>query len=254
MAKQNIFDNDIFFEGYKGIRDREVNANILFEIPALFSLLPDLKGLHILDLGCGFGEHCTEFVRRGAERVVGIDISEKMLEVAKAENSDPKIEYINLPMEDLDRIDEKFDLVISSLALHYVEDFSGVVKRIHEMLNPGGLFVFSQEHPLNTCHTTGERWTRDENGKKLHVNISNYCRETENESTWFVDNVKKYHRMFSTIINTLTEAGFIVEKVLEPYPDEKILEKYPDYSDNLHKPDFILVRSRKERGTEYANG
>jgi 2-polyprenyl-3-methyl-5-hydroxy-6-metoxy-1,4-benzoquinol methylase len=254
MAKQNIFDNDIFFEGYKGIRDREVNANILFEIPALFSLLPDLEGLRILDLGCGFGEHCIEFVRRGAERVVGIDISEKMLEVAKAENSDPKIEYINLPMEDLDRIDEKFDLVISSLAFHYVEDFSGVVKRIHEMLNPGGLFVFSQEHPLNTCHTTGERWTRDENGKKLHVNISNYCRETENESTWFVDNVKKYHRMFSTIINTLTGAGFIVEKVLEPYPDEKILEKYPDYSDNLHKPDFILVRSRKERGTEYANG
>ena len=245
MAKQNIFDNEVFFEGYKGIRDREVNANTLFEIPALFSLLPDMTGLSVLDLGCGFGEHCMEFVKAGASKVVGIDISEKMLDVARKENADSKITYLNLAMEDLGSIDENFDLVISSLAFHYIEDFSGVVRRINEMLAPRGLFVFSQEHPLNTCHTTGERWTRDENGKKLHVNISNYCVETENESEWFVDNVKKYHRMFSTIINTLVEEGFSIEKVLEPYPDEKIIAEYPDYSDNLHKPDFLLVRSRK---------
>lgn len=44
MAKQNIFDNETFFEGYKKIREKEANANDLFEIPTLFSLLPDLKG------------------------------------------------------------------------------------------------------------------------------------------------------------------------------------------------------------------
>ena len=107
MAKQNIYDNEVFFEGYKKLRDREFNANKLFEIPALFSLLPDLTGLTILDLGCGFGEHCKGFIERGAAKVVGIDISEKMLEVAKAENSDPKITYLNMPMEDLDKIEEK---------------------------------------------------------------------------------------------------------------------------------------------------
>ena len=110
MAKQNIFDNDTFFEGYKGIRDRKVNANNIFEIPALFSLLPDLTGKTILDLGCGFGEHCKEFVSKGAEKVVGIDISTKMLEIAKEENSDPKITYINMPMEDIGELSEKFDL------------------------------------------------------------------------------------------------------------------------------------------------
>ena len=167
MAKQNIFDNDTFFEGYKGIRDRKVNANNIFEIPALFSLLPDLTGKTILDLGCGFGEHCKEFVSKGAEKVVGIDISTKMLEIAKEENSDPKITYINMPMEDIGELSEKFDLVISSLAFHYIEDFSGVVKKINDLLNPDGLFVFSQEHPLSTCFTGGNRWTRDENGKKI---------------------------------------------------------------------------------------
>ena len=246
MAKQNVFDNEVFFEGYKGIRDREVNANNLFEIPALFSLLPDLTDKKILDLGCGFGEHCKEFVKKGAAEVIGIDISTKMLEIANKENSDPKITYLNMPMEDIGELCEKFDLVISSLAFHYIEDFDGVVKNIYNLLSPGGLFVFSQEHPLSTCYAGGDRWTRDENGEKIHVNISNYCIERENESTWFIDNVKRYHRMFSTIVNTLVENGLTVEKMLEPYPDEELLAKYPDYKDNLHKPDFLIIRSKRQ--------
>ena len=190
MPKQNIFDNETFFEGYKKIRENEANANNLFEIPALFSLLPELKGKTVLDLGCGFGEHCKGFVEKGAAKVVGIDISEKMLEV-----------------------EEKFDLVVSSLAFHYVEDFDGVIKNIYNLLNPGGTLVFSQEHPLSTCFTGGERWTKDENNNKIHVNISNYCVEKENESEWFVENVKRYHRMFSTIVNTLIENGFTIQRI-----------------------------------------
>ena len=246
MAKQNIYDNEVFFEGYKNLRKNESNANVLFEIPALFSLLPDLNGLTILDLGCGFGEHCKGFIEKGAAKVVGIDISEKMLEVAKAENSDPKITYLNMPMEDLDKIDEKFDLVVSSLAIHYVEDFAGLTRNINNLLKPGGLFVYSQENPFNTCFSTGERWTRDENGKKIHANLKDYGVEGERESTWFVDNVKKYHRMFSTIVNTLVEGGLTIEKMIEPVPTEEILEKHPDQRDLFHKPDFLLIRASKK--------
>ena len=83
MAQQNIYDNEIFFAGYKKIRENQVNANNLFEIPALFSMMPNLKDKTILDLGCGFGEHCKGFVESGAKKVIGIDISEKMLEIAK---------------------------------------------------------------------------------------------------------------------------------------------------------------------------
>ena len=64
MPKQNIFDNETFFEGYKKIREKESNANDLFEIPTLFSLLPDLTGKRVLDLGCGYGEHCISFVQK----------------------------------------------------------------------------------------------------------------------------------------------------------------------------------------------
>ena len=101
MARQNIYDDECFFEGYKKIRQNEINANTLFEIPELFALLPDLNGKTILDMGCGFGEHCTKFVELGAATVVGIDISKKMLEVAEAENGHPSISYIHMPIEEI---------------------------------------------------------------------------------------------------------------------------------------------------------
>ncbi len=77
MAQQNIYDNEIFFEGYKKLRDNKANANNLFEIPALFSMLPELNGKRVLDLGCGFGEHCKQFVYSGAECVEGQQIAFK---------------------------------------------------------------------------------------------------------------------------------------------------------------------------------
>lgn len=245
MAKQNIYDNETFFEGYKKIRENEANANNVFEIPALFSLLPDLKGKSVLDLGCGFGEHCKGFIKKGAAKVVGVDISEKMLEVAREENSDPRITYLNMAMEDIGSLEEHFDVVVSSLAFHYVEDFDGVVGKIYRLLNKDGEFIFSQEHPLNTCFTRGSRWTFDENGEKIFANVSNYCVETENESTWFVDNVKRYHRMFSTIVNTLTDNGFEVKRLIEPIADEELLKKYPQFKDSCHKPDFLLIKAVK---------
>lgn len=245
MAQQNIYDNETFFEGYKKIRENEINANNLFEIPALFSMMPNLNDKIILDLGCGFGEHCKRFVESGAKKVIGIDISEKMLEIAKQENADSKITYINMPMENIWQLNEKFDIVVSSLAFHYVQDFSGVVKNIYDMLNENGVFLFSQENPLCTCFSGGNRWTKDENGNKLYINLSNYGIEGERESSWFVDNVKKYHRTFSSIINTLIETGFTIEKMIEPLPTEDLLKKYPEYKDLFHKPDFLLVKVRK---------
>ena len=243
---QNIYDNPVFFEGYSRRRERAVNANNLFEIPARMALLPDLAGMAVLDLGCGTGEDCFEYARRGAAKVVGIDISENMLSVAREKNADPRVEYRCLPMERVFELEGPFDLAVSALALQYVEDFAGVVKAVYDLLKPGGRFVFSQENPINTCFTTGERWTKDAAGNKLWANLSNYSVDGARESTWFVDGVKKYHRTFSTIVNTLVDAGFVVERLIEPIPDEATLAAHPDRSkDLLHKPDFLVVRARK---------
>ena len=245
MALQNIFDNETFFDGYSRLRERPVNANNLFEIPAFMSLLPDLDGKCVLDLGCGMGERCLDYVRCGAVRVVGIDISENMLSVAREKNSHPRIEYLRLSMEEIGVLQGPFDVASSSLALHYVQDYAGVTAAVYGLLKPGGAFVFSQESPLTTCFSTGDRWTRDSNGNKIYANISDYSVDGERETTWFVEGVKIYHRTFSTVINTLVDAGFTVERLVEPVPTAEMLREYPDYADLLHKPDFLLVRARK---------
>lgn len=82
MPKQNIFDDQTFFTEYQKLRDNRANYNNLIEQPAMKKLMPDTAGKSVLDLGCGCGHNCVDFVRNGVESVLGIDISEKMLAVA----------------------------------------------------------------------------------------------------------------------------------------------------------------------------
>ena len=245
MSEQNIYDNQTFFDGYKKLRDNASAANEQVEKPALFSLSPDLYGKTVLDIGSGYGENCLEFSNLGAKKVVGLDISEKMIEVAKAENTAPNINYINISMTELHNLDEKFDVIFSSLAVHYIEDFSKLTSDIYNLLNDGGCFIFSQEHPLTTALTTQNYWTQNTDGESIHYNLSTYALEGERKVRWIVDNVIKYHRTMSNILNSLSNSGFIIDRVLEPVPDDTIMEKYPRYKKSIHKPDFLLVRVKK---------
>lgn len=200
---------------------------------------------NVLDLGCGFGEHCKLFAEKGAEKVIGIDLSQKMLQIAQNENSHPKISYVNLPMEEVATLNQKFDIVVSSLAFHYVKDYENLIQDIYNLMVDKGTLIFSQEHPFVTSHLSGERWTRDVQGMKIHANISNYAKEGIRDTVWFVDNVKKYHRTFSTIINTLITVGFQIDKIIEPLPNEETLEAYLQYTDLYHRPDFLLIKVKK---------
>lgn len=146
---QKIYDNQTFFDGYKKLRENPDSANVLEEKPALFLLAPDLACKAVLDLGCGYGENCAEFKHLGASRVVGIDICEKMLEIAKKKNTG--IEFIRADMSDLSSIDGRFDVVFSSLAVHNIKDFNSFVADVSKILSDGGIFIFSQKHPLTTA-------------------------------------------------------------------------------------------------------
>lgn len=97
---QNIYDNNEFYNSYLKLRENNAGLNEVLEIPAFRSLLPDLDNKTILDLGCGYGENCKWYINKGAKKVIGIDISKNMIEKAKKEYSDDKIEYKNVPMEE----------------------------------------------------------------------------------------------------------------------------------------------------------
>lgn len=240
---QNIFDNPVFFEGYKKLRENPDNANNLLEKPAILSLLPELGGKAVLDLGCGFGESCAVYKQRGAGKVLGVDISEKMLAVARRDY--PDIEFIRADMNDLSGIGGTYDVILSSMAVHYVRDFNAFAAGICKNLNAGGCFIFSQEHPLTTAPMAGPGWTKDENGLVQHYNLTDYGRSGQRRTTWFVDGVIKYHRTFSDIINALTYSGLVIEKMLEPTPAAALIRRLPKYEQDLHKPIFLLIKTVK---------
>lgn len=246
MSNQNIYDNETFFEGYKALRAGETNYNDLLEQPAMAKMLPDLNGKSVLDLGCGYGHNCIDFVQRGAESVVGIDISEKMLSVAKTESKHEKIQYVNMSMTDISQLDDKFDLIYSSLAFHYVKDFDSFAKDMFSVLNKDGQLLFSQEHPIITATIDGNgHFNKNIKGKRVSYTFSNYNEPGERYIHWYVDGVKKYHRTFSNTINALVKAGFRIEEICEPQPHPWAMEKWPALYDEFIKPSFLIVKVRK---------
>ena len=96
-------------------------------------MFPDFRGKHVLDLGCGFGWHCRYAQEHGAESVIGIDLSENMLNQAKAMTKSTIIQYIKQPIEEIDYAEKTFDVVISSLAFHYIETFSKVCEKVNKL-------------------------------------------------------------------------------------------------------------------------
>ena len=148
---QNIYDDEEFFRGYSRLPRSVKGLDGAPEWPNLRALLPDLHGRKVLDLGCGYGWFCRWARDNGAADILGIDVSEKMLARARATSADPAITYTRADMEQLDLPSASFDLVYSSLALHYVENLRGVMSQVYRSLVPGGRLVFSVEHPIFTA-------------------------------------------------------------------------------------------------------
>lgn len=148
-------------------------------------------------------------------------------------------------VSDLSFLKRKFDVIFTSLALHYIEDFSPFVKNVYGSLNDGGYFIFSQEHPLTTAPIAGASWSRDPEGNVLHYNLTDYARGGKRSTRQIVDGVEKYHRTFSEIINALVTAGFTIEKMLEPIPTKETIERDKSWEKDLHKPNFLLIKTVK---------
>ncbi len=251
--KENIFNDEHFFEEYKKIREKEVNFNNAIEQPAMQKLIPDLNGKKALDLGCGYGYNCIDFINRGVEKVLGIDIAEKMLDVAKSECAHPNIEYRLMSISDISKTDikeMKFDFVYSSLAFHYVEDFKKLCEDIFYILNNEGVLLFSQESPFITASPKIGGYNRDENGNLISYTFSNYSACGPREENWLDTDYIKYHRTFGKIITDLAQSGFAVKEVCEPMPREEAVKKCPSMAGQFIRPNFLIVKAEKiKKGT-----
>lgn len=242
--RQNKYDDAEFFAKYSEM-PRSINGlDGATEWPAFRSLLTDLDGKRVLDLGCGFGWHCRYAREQRAAAVVGVDLSENMLARARAATSDPGIEYRRLAIEDIAFEPGEFDVVISSLALHYVERFDLVCRKVCHALSAGGSFVFSVEHPIFTA-VAAQQWCVAPDGKRLHWPVDTYADEGAQSTDWLCAGVIKHHRPFATYINDLIEAGFCILKALEPVPPPEMSAKHAEFKEEHRRPMFLLIAAAR---------
>jgi SAM-dependent methyltransferase len=240
---QNIYDDSEFFAEYSRLRRSVEGLDGAPEWPTLRALLPDLRERRVLDLGCGFGWFCRWARQQGAARVLGIDVSERMLARGRATTQDPAVTYARADMEDLELPAESFDLAYSSLALHYVENLNPLMAEVHCALVPGGSLVFSVEHPIFTAPAK-PGWSRAANGRQTWP-IDSYLDEGPRTTDWLTTGVIKQHRTVATYLNMLTGLGFTLRHVVEWGPSEEQVASHPAWEGERERPPFLLVAARR---------
>ena len=242
--KENRYDDPNFFEKYNQMSRSRQGLSGAGEWDTLRPLLPDLRGKEVLDLGCGLGWHAVYAADQGASRVIGTDISEKMLEKAARINARPQIEYRKQAFEDSDFGENSFDLVLSSLMVHYLESYDQFLDQVSAWLRPGGRLIFTVEHPLFTAEGS-QQWYCDSQGRPLHFPVDRYFLEGERNAVFLEEPVVKYHRTLTTYLEGLLKRGFLLEHVVEPQPTLTMLAEIPGMKDELRRPMMLIVAARR---------
>lgn len=235
------------------MRSGENTAHEYLEKPAMYKRLPDLTGKSVLAVGCGTGEECEHLKSLGASKVVGIDVSEGLIEYAKKSYSD--IEFHVMDMENIE-LDQTFDFVYSSLVMHYVESWEKTLSSISAVMKDGATLLFSTHHPA----TWGAERTRaaDERTsllgyKKLKKNqeceiVGDYLNTRKINDVWFGNfDVSYYHRSLEAIIADILKSGFEIIDFAEPkaVPAAKDKDKvFYEIHDKI--PLFMIFALRKK--------
>jgi SAM-dependent methyltransferase len=225
---------EAFAERYAAqIESRPYNAYC--ERPAILSLVPEVTGWRVLDAGCGTGLNTEWLLQRGAE-VVGVDVSPAMLRFGQERVGGRCVLHqadLRLPLDFLDGA--SFDLVFSSLVLHYIEDWRVPFAEFNRVLRPGGLFVFSIQHPCADLDRFGS---------------TNYYATELLEAPWRWGGdpviMPFYRRPLGAIMAPLREAGFVIEHMIDAQPTEDFKTAAPDnYARWSTTPTFLGIRARR---------
>ncbi|MBX3063056.1 MAG: class I SAM-dependent methyltransferase [Anaerolineae bacterium] len=234
-------------QNYEQFADRYAEAaetkphNAYYERPATLSLLPDVTGLKVLDAGCGPGIYTEWLVQHGA-KVVAVDVTPRFVEITRQRVGDrAEVLIADLNQRLKFAADRTFDLVVCPLVLDYVEDWRSVFREYFRILKSDGIVVFSCGNPLGDYLFL----------TRLGIEIKQYSAVQRFEVEWsgFGDPKPKmtgFRRPFQEIINPVIEAGFHIDKVLEPQPTEEFRRVAPqDYERLRRRPGFICIRAKK---------
>jgi SAM-dependent methyltransferase len=206
--------------------------NALYERPAMLALLPDVTGKDVLDAGCGHGWYTDWLTCRGA-RVVAVDRSRDMITLAR-ERLGGRARVIHGDVSDLrgSLASDSFDIILSSLVLHYLSDLAKTFLEWARLLRPRGTLLFSTHHPVHENRIPDPGYL---------------CAELiEEEWGWLGEKMRYYQRPLRDLTEPLSAAKFLIERMSEPTPSEALKRRDPQGYERLSRaPAFIFVRARK---------
>jgi SAM-dependent methyltransferase len=232
----------------------------LLNTPAFFAMLPDVRGQRGLDLGCGEGHNTRLCVDRGA-RMTALDIAWGMVRpAAEHERAEPRgIRYVRGSGAALPFADGAFDFVVAFMSLMDMPDHARVLAEVHRVLAPGGFFQLSMTHPC--FQTPAWEWVRGADGRKRGMICGDYFRELHGEvEEWSFTaavragetqrpfRIPRFTHTLSTWLNLFVDAGFVLERFVEPTVDDATLAADPDWLyDARIIAYFLTMRVRKPR-------
>lgn len=236
-----FYDNDAIFNTYMARRSRPDNPNDLLEEPVILALIGELTGRRILDLGCGDAAFGRQALAQGCQSYLGVEGSHNMTQAAQENLTGTTGAIVQATVEAWEYPAEAFDVVVSRLVLHYIEDVGNVFEKIYHSLVPGGRFVFSVEHPVITSCDRG--WQG--NGPRQAWVVDDYFNSGQRTTLWMGGHVVKYHRTIENYFSGLQNAGFIVENLKEATPRRERFTDLDTFQRRQRIPLFLIMAGRK---------
>jgi SAM-dependent methyltransferase len=199
----------------------------------LLELAGDVTGRRVLDVACGQGMATRALARAGAASVVGLDLTEPLVEAARAEEAaDPLgITYLLGDAQRLDDLpDGGVDVVTCQLALMDIPDLDATVRAVARVLVPGGVFAAVVAHPCFLAPFASTGLADDATPVRV---VPRYLTEGfwRSPNPDGVRRVGQWSRTLSTYVNTLAAAGFVLERMAEPRADGALAQEQPVYTE-----------------------
>jgi SAM-dependent methyltransferase len=213
------------------------------EEPALLDALGTVTDLRILDLGCGDAAIGRTLLDAGCRSYLGLDGSAAMVEAASTTLHGSSGDAEQVDLEDFSAPPNSFDLIVSRLALHYVEDLDAVLAACQACLSPGGRIVFTVVHPVLTSHDAGTQEPRS------NWIVDDYFRRGPRRRNWLGGRVTWFHRTVEDYVEALMKAGFSLAALRECAPQEERFEgDSAELARRRRVPLFLLLSGRLPSG------
>jgi SAM-dependent methyltransferase len=198
----------------------------------------------VLDLGCGDAAIGPRLLKEGCDAYLGIDGSERMVEAAGATLSGTAGKAVQCDIEDFEAPADSFDLVISRMALHYVEELAPVMRACEACMAPEGRFVFTVVHPVITSHDARESTS----GARQDWVIDDYFVAGPREQHWLGARSVWQHRTIESYVSELHGAGLRLANLRECAPRHEAFDEDSEFERRRRIPLILLLAGARVTG------